>query len=63
MKLIMTRHGLRIEPTDQPTDDIFIEEVLNLHSEGDCIDLVRTPAREHIPYALVTMRNRKDHNE
>ena len=63
MKLIMTRHGLRIESTDQPIDDIFIEEVLNLYNEGDCINLVKTPARGHMPYALVTMRSEEDHNE
>ena len=63
MRLILTRHGLRIEPTDQPMDDIFIEEVLNLHNEGDCISLVRTSAREYVGYALVTMRSGEDHDE
>lgn len=41
MEIEITRHGLRIIPTNQPMDDIVVEDKLGLYREGDFVKLIR----------------------
>lgn len=54
MDIEITRHGLRITSTNQPMDDIVIEEVLGLYTEGDYVRLVRVSNKPVSLYVLET---------
>jgi hypothetical protein len=54
VEIEITRHGLRIKPTNQPMDDIVIEEVLGLYKEGDYVKLVRVSNKPILLYVLET---------